>query len=41
MSFVILYFSLTTDMSRVSQNLRVPAAQESHLIGHSPGVRVH
>ena len=34
------FFSLTTDVNRVSQNPRVPAAQESPY-GHPSMVRVH
>ena len=35
------YFSLTTDMNRVSQNPRVPTAQRDMVTGCAPGVRVH
>ena len=33
------FFSLTTDIYRVSQNPLVPAAKQG--MGHAPGVRVH
>ena len=38
-SYIILFFSLTTDMNRVSQNLRVPTARG--VSDYDPGVRVH
>ena len=36
-----IFFSLTTDMNRFSQNLQVPAAKDGNAYGIVSGVRVH
>ena len=40
-SYYSITGSLTTDMNHVSQNPRVPVAQQPEVDDGSPGVRVH